>query len=107
MATVRTMDARTSRENRSVETDALGVPGDLSLVPLRLRLVPRGQWRVGPAETCSEQFVYVIRGTVQALSYGTWVPISAGESVSLRGEGPQIWRNDGEELAEMLLVCLP
>lgn len=104
---MRTMDARTSRDSHSVETDALRAAGDASLVPLRLRLDPRAQWRIGPDETCSEQFVYVIRGTVQALSYGTWVPIVAGESVSLRGEGPQIWRNQGDEVAEILVVCVP
>lgn len=101
---MRTMDARPSRDNRGVETDYLKAAGDPSLVPLRLRLFPRGQWRTGPAERCSEQFAYVLKGTVEALSYGTWVSISAGESLSVRGEGPQIWRNVGDEVAEMLLV---
>lgn len=90
---------------RGVDEERLaGGPGQ-RLSPVRVRLAPRTRWEAGPhMQERSEHFVYVVSGVVEGLADGRWLTLGRRHAMYIRGQGPAVWRNPGEETAVMLWI---
>jgi transcriptional regulator with XRE-family HTH domain/KaiC/GvpD/RAD55 family RecA-like ATPase len=52
-----------------------------------------------------KKLIYVLKGDVSVVIDGKAKTLRSGDSVYLKEEGPSLWKNEGGEKAELLLLC--
>ncbi|OGW39634.1 MAG: hypothetical protein A2Y97_02770, partial [Nitrospirae bacterium RBG_13_39_12] len=52
-----------------------------------------------------KKFIYVLKGEVSVVVDGKEKTLRSGDSVFLKEEVPSLWKNEGGEKAELLLLC--
>lgn len=52
------------------------------------------------------ELIYVLKGSVSLVRKGKEAILNEGDSVYFREEHPLVWKNEGDEKAELLIVCL-
>jgi uncharacterized cupin superfamily protein len=53
-----------------------------------------------------KELIYVLKGSVALVRNGKESILKEGDSVYFKEEHPLVWENEGDEKAELLIVCL-
>jgi len=53
-----------------------------------------------------KELIYVLKGSVSLVRKGKESILNEGDSVYFKEEHPSVWKNEGDEKAELLIVCL-
>ncbi|MCK5139542.1 MAG: cupin domain-containing protein, partial [Thermodesulfovibrionia bacterium] len=53
-----------------------------------------------------EELIYVLKGCVSVVINGREETLNTGDSVHLKEDFPSLWKNENNEAAELLIICM-
>ena len=96
---------RPSAQGRGIDLQSLatGVPGQ-RFVPMLGILAPGATSGDDPVNRNADDFLFVMRGTLDVESNGSTIRLGEGDSLYFRGNTPYRWRNAGADETQIILV---